>query len=286
MNLRNLTIVGLLAVAVIAAFVWATRYTEQVGASLQESASSSGRMGRPAAAAQGGITTVQFARNPHAVPDFVAADLDGRPVSTARLRGKAVIVNFWATWCPPCREEIPDFIKLQQKYRDRLVIVGVSVDEKPAEEVKRFAAALGMNYPVVMASPELRSKFPGIYGLPTSFIVDPEGRIVQKHIGLMSPALYEEEVRVLLKLPTAVQVEQVEDTGQVFLANAANATEIPGVDLSKLTANQRTAALQTLNAEKCTCGCELTLAQCRINDPTCTVSLPLANETVKKIAGL
>ena len=118
-------------------------------------------------------------------PQFVARDLDGRELSTASLRGKVVIINFWATWCGPCRAEIPDLVALQEKYRDRLQVIGISQDEAPPEVVKRFAAQHHINYPVVMMTPELEKLFPGIGALPTSFIVDRESRIVQKHVGML-----------------------------------------------------------------------------------------------------
>ena len=117
-------------------------------------------------------------------------------------------------------------------------------------------------------------------GLPTTFLVDTRGRVVQKHIGFANPELYEMEIRALLDLPVNANVETFEDEGQVFLANA---TELPGVDFSQLTSEQRKAALRQLNEQTCTCGCNLTLAQCRINDTTCDVSLALANQVMEKI---
>src|SRR6476620_2484446 len=116
--------------------------------------------------------TLRFFRNPAAVPAVSMRDLDGRPLSSADWRGKVVIVNFWATWCPPCRAEIPDLVALQNKYRDRLLIIGVSQDEGSVESVKQFVAAHQMNYPVVMMTPEIDQAFPGIRALPTSFILD------------------------------------------------------------------------------------------------------------------
>ena len=176
------------------------------------------------------------------------------------LGGKVVLLNFWATWCPPCREEIPDLIELQNKYDGRLQIIGLSVDTGSPETVERFAEERKINYPVAIASPELEAKFGGVMGLPTSFLVDTEGRVVQKHVGLHDPVLYDREIRILLSLPVEAKIEMFEDTGQILLANAKNATELPGVDLSKLTLAQKKAALRQLNEQKCTCGCNLTLA--------------------------
>ena len=232
----------------------------------------------------GSDMTLQFVTTPVPVGEVTMEDLDGRQISSRDWQGKATIVNFWATWCGPCLEEIPDLIRLQDRYPDHLQIIGVSLDEGPVEHVKEFVREHGMNYPVVMMTPELRLSFPGVYALPTSFILDAGVRTVQKHIGLVSPKVFEQETRVLVGLPTDVGVEYVEDTGQVLLSNAAQATEIPGVDLSVLSPEHKTAALRRLNEDGCTCGCELTLAQCRINDTQCEFSLPLAQAVVQEIA--
>jgi hypothetical protein len=136
----------------------------------------------------------------------------------------------------------------------------------------------------VMSSSEIEQLFPGIYALPTSFVLDRDGRIAQKHIGLLNASLTDLETRVLAGLAPDVTIVYAEDEDKVRLANAAQANKIPGIDLSKLPADRRAEALQALNTEHCTCGCGLTLAQCRLDDPDCTVSLPLAQQVVKKIA--
>jgi thiol-disulfide isomerase/thioredoxin len=227
---------------------------------------------------------VRLLRDPAVVAPFSIRDLDGRTVSSESLKGKVVLVNFWATWCPPCRAEIPDLIKLQDKYRDRLVVLGISEDEVGVDAVRTFVAAQKMNYPVAMTTPELRKTFRGVMALPTTFVIDPEGRLVQKHVGMLNAADAELETQVLLKMNVNARIERVEDADRVRLQNAAQAKEIPGVDLTKLTPEKRTAAIKALNADDCKCGCGLTLAECRINDPNCKISLPLAQQVVKKIA--
>src|SRR5690242_17346883 len=217
--------------------------------------------------------TIRFVRNPDPAPDFKLTSLDGKPVAIADSKGKVILVNFWATWCGPCRAEIPDLIELQNKYKDRLQILGLVVDDDDADAIKSFVAEFHINYPVAIATDEIRIQYGGIAALPTSFVLDGEGRIVQKHEGLRDPVLYETEIRALLGLPIGnVKVETFEDTGQIFLKNAERASELPGVDLSKLTPEQKTAALHKFNAETCTCGCAYTLAQCRIYDRNCQVS--------------
>jgi cytochrome c biogenesis protein CcmG/thiol:disulfide interchange protein DsbE len=241
--------------------------------------------GQASAQAQAGpgAARIKFVKNPKPVPDFSVTTLDGRKLTPSAIRGKVAILNFWATWCGPCRMEIPHFIAIQKKYADRLVIIGLSADETGQKGVEQFVAAHQMNYPVAMASPELQEAFGGIVGLPTSFVVDREGRVVQKHVGLYSAETFELEVRALLGLPVNAVIETFEDKGQISLENAAEANSIPGLDLSKLAPEKKRTALQRLNAERCTCGCKLTLAQCRINDPACGVSLPLAKKVVDQI---
>ena len=215
---------------------------------------------------------IRFARNPDAGPEFKLDSIDGHPLSLTSVRGKVVLLNFWATWCGPCRAEIPDLIALQQKYKDQLQIIGLTVDDDDASLVRQVVAKTRINYPVAVASPEVRIQYGGIAALPTSFLLDAQGRVVQKHEGLRDPALYETEIRALLGLPIDARVETFEDTGQIFLAHADRASELPGVDLSKLTPQQKQSALHKFNAEGCTCGCNFTLAQCRIYDRNCAVS--------------
>lgn len=237
------------------------------------------------AAAQSAGLTIQFSDKPVPLPAVSVTDLSGKPLSSADWRGKVVLVNFWATWCGPCRAEIPEFVKMQDRYRDHLVIVGLSVDEGSPDGVREFTRTLGVNYPVAIVDEQVQQAFGGIVGLPTTFVVNPRGQIVQRHMGFIDAAIYEQEVRALAGLQTDAKIETVKDTGQVLLANAAYATEIPGLDLTQLTAAQREEALRRLNTEKCTCGCGLTLAACRINDAACGVSLPLAAQVVKAISG-
>lgn len=241
--------------------------------------------GTEKAAANEATATLALLKEPIAVAGFTVTDLDGKTVSLADLKGKVVLVNYWATWCPPCRAEIPDLIKLQAKYRDKLIVLGISEDEDATpQEVKAFAAAQKMNYPVIMATPALSKIFKGVSALPTTFVIDPEGRIRQRHVGMLRPDTTELETQYLSGALTNVKVDLVEDETKALLANAAQAKEIPGVDLTKMTPAQRTEAIKAMNSENCTCGCELTLAACRINDPTCSVSLPLAQKLAERIA--
>jgi thiol-disulfide isomerase/thioredoxin len=231
----------------------------------------------------GDAPTLSFYRNPTPVPPFTVHDIDGRTLSSADWRGKVVFINFWATWCGPCRAEIPALVALHEKYQDHLVIIGVSEDEGPLEGVRQFAAAHRMNYPIVMLTPDIQNVFPGIGAIPTTFVLDRESRVVQKHVGLFPPDHLELETRALAGLPVNARIEEIDRARPAKLENAAQATNIPGVDLAKLSPEKRAKALQQLNTEACTCGCDFTIAKCRIDDPGCGVSLPKAREIVKSI---
>jgi len=227
---------------------------------------------------------IRFVKDPELAPPLQAQDLLGKTVNKENWAGKVVLVNFWATWCPPCREEIPELLELKKIYKDRLEIVGISEDDDPPENILKFARQKGMTYPIILATPELIEAYGGVPALPTSFLINTQGRVVQKHSGLYPIALYHREIRALLGLPTDARVETFIDTGQVFLKNAANATELPGVSFKGLTADQKKRALRRLNSESCTCGCKLTLSQCRVNDSECPVSGKLAAQVVKEAA--
>ena len=229
---------------------------------------------------------LRFVRNPDPAPDLKAKDLDGKELSLEAYKGKVVLLNFWATWCGPCRAEIPSLIRIQEAYKDRLQIIGMDVDDDNEDKLRAFVKNQGINYPVVMTSDPVRLAYGGIAALPTMFVINPEGKVVQKHVGLFNPALYEIEARALLDMPVPARVETFEDTGEVFLKHADRATMLPGVDTSKLTPEQRMAALHKLNAETCDCGCKYTLAQCRIYDPACNTSKERAAAIVKEAAKL
>jgi len=279
---KSLGLVGVLSVVALVAAVWLVARPSQPGLTSPTDTNTDSSI--PPEAASGGKIALQFYRNPPAVADVVMRDVDGVPISTASLKGKVVIVNFWATWCPPCRAEIPDLIALQNKYKGQLQIIGISDDDDPPATVKKWAAEHKMNYPIVMATDDLRKAFSGVAALPTSFIIDRESRLVMRHVGMLMSATTEAETRHLAGLPVNASIEEVDhDDKPAKLANALQVTQIPGLDLSKLTKEQRIAAITKLNEEPCTCGCNQTLARCRVDDPKCNISLPRAQEVVAAI---
>jgi thiol-disulfide isomerase/thioredoxin len=227
---------------------------------------------------------IRFARNPEHMAPFAINSLNGgAPASTSDLHGKVLLIAFWATWCGPCHEEIPELNTLAARYKDQLQIIGVSEDDDPPAAVTKFANRERIGYPVMMATKEITAQFGEVPALPTTFVVDPEGAVVQKHVGLYPTDTYDREIRALLKMPVNAKIETFDDVGQIFLKNAARATELPGVDFAGLTDDQRKAALKRMNSENCTCGCNLTIAQCRINDSTCETSTKLAANIVQEI---
>ena len=235
-------------------------------------------------AAQDNAPILRFVRDPDPAPAFELKDLDGKPLKLDAYRGKVILLNFWATWCGPCRAEIPSLIELQKHYKNHLQVIGLAVDEEDESFVRKFADSEGINYPIAMGTDNVRIAYGGVGALPTVFVIDTQGRIVQKHVGLFDPVLYETEVRALVDLPVAARIETFQDQGEIFLKNADRATALPGVDFTKLSALQRAAALHKFNAEDCTCGCKFTLAQCRIYDHACQTSQQRTAAIVKELA--
>lgn len=137
---------------------------------------------------------------PTPAPAWKLKDVDGKVVSSTDFKGKVVVIDFWATWCPPCREEIPGYIALQKKYgKDGLVIIGVSLDQKGPAVVKPFMAKMGINYPIVMADDETAGLFGGVEAIPTTFIIDRAGMIRDRKIGAEATETYEKRLLAILK---------------------------------------------------------------------------------------
>ena len=132
-------------------------------------------------------------------PDFSLADLAGENVHLSTYRGKVVLLDFWATWCDPCRDEIPHLVELQNKYGAQgLQIIGVSMDDEP-EPVREFYQQFKINYPVVMGNAKTGELYGGILGLPIAFLIGRDGRINTKHIGATNISVLEAEIVNLLR---------------------------------------------------------------------------------------
>lgn len=131
-------------------------------------------------------------------PDFSLPDVKGRKLSLSSYRGKVVLLDFWATWCDPCRDEIPRFIDLQNKYGNRgFQIIGVSMDDD-WQPVREFYQQFKINYPVVLGNAKIGDLYGGVLGLPIAFVIDREGRISSKHIGATDISVLENEIKALL----------------------------------------------------------------------------------------
>lgn len=130
-------------------------------------------------------------------PEFSLNDMSGRPLSLSNYRGKVALLNFWATWCEPCRHEIPEFIQLQN-HTQGLQILGISLDDS-AEPVRTFYSEFKMNYPVAVGDATLATKYGGILGLPVSFAIGCDGRVSSRHIGEVDIGELTEEINSLLK---------------------------------------------------------------------------------------
>ena len=133
-------------------------------------------------------------------PDFNLKTLDGKSLQLSALKGKVVLLDFWATWCPPCRQEIPHFKELYTQYHSKgLEVIGVALDEGGEKDVAPFAQQNQINYPLsATGSQELAQAYGGIRGIPTTFLIDKQGRIAQKYIGYQDKEVFEKEIQALL----------------------------------------------------------------------------------------
>ena len=137
-------------------------------------------------------------------PDFTLQSLDGKTVSLSEFKGKAVLVNFWATWCGPCKIETPWLVELQNEYGSQgLQIVGVAMDDSGKDEIERFAKDMGMNYPVLLGKEAVGEAYGGVPALPESFFVGRDGKIVDKIMGIEGKADIETAIKKALNTTSA-----------------------------------------------------------------------------------
>jgi peroxiredoxin len=132
--------------------------------------------------------------------EFSLKSVDGKIVKLSDYKGKVVVVDFWATWCPPCRKGIPDLISIQSEFKKDVVVIGISLDQdKTLKDVGTFIKKYGINYPVVYGDEKVSKDYGNIQAIPTSFVIDKNGNIVDKHVGLVSKDTYVNKIKELLK---------------------------------------------------------------------------------------
>jgi cytochrome c biogenesis protein CcmG/thiol:disulfide interchange protein DsbE len=134
-------------------------------------------------------------------PDFSLTSVDGKVIKLSNFKGKVVIIDFWATWCPPCRKGIPDLIEIQKKYPGKVQVIGISVDREgqTKNDVPGFVKSYNINYPIVYFNDKVVTDYGGIEAIPTAFVVDKNGNIADKHVGLVPISTYLSKIEELLK---------------------------------------------------------------------------------------
>jgi len=140
--------------------------------------------------------------------DFKLLDLNGKTKTLADYKGKVMIVDFWATWCGPCKASIPHLVELQEKYRAQgLEVVGISLDTTGPKAVGAFAQGQKINYTVLMGNDQVAAAYGGIKGIPVAFVVTQDGKIFRKYVGYRDMKVYDSDIRALLGLGPAGTVK-------------------------------------------------------------------------------
>ncbi|MBN2424418.1 MAG: TlpA family protein disulfide reductase [Calditrichaceae bacterium] len=158
--------------------------------------SSSEQKGSKSSAVKSSVASVKESMQYPTAPNFALPDLNGETISLSDFREKVVFINFWATWCPPCRVEIPYFIELIDKYEgEGFVVLGVALDPREFDKVQPFADQIGINYPVVLDKTGASNLYGGIRSIPTTFVVNREGKVVEQIVGSRPKAEFERIIK-------------------------------------------------------------------------------------------
>jgi thiol-disulfide isomerase/thioredoxin len=142
-------------------------------------------------------------------PDFELAALDGKSLKLSDLRGKAVLLNFWATYCGPCKIEMPWFVELQKQYGPQgFQIIGVAMDDASPEDIAKFAKEMGVNYPILLGKDSVAESYGGVSVLPTTFFLDRDGKLIAREFGLRSRSDFVDDIKKALSQGQAVQAQK------------------------------------------------------------------------------
>ena len=145
-------------------------------------------------------TTKIFSQQKAVAPQFALKDLNGRTVRLSDYQGKVVLINFWATWCPPCRAEMPDLVRLQREHRNEgLQIIGVTYPPENKARVRRFARNLKVNYPIILGTREFKARFSSEETLPLTVVINRDGKVSDIISGILLPQEFDEKIKPLLK---------------------------------------------------------------------------------------
>jgi thiol-disulfide isomerase/thioredoxin len=274
---RRITLVIVIAVLILAGGYIVNRYwIEPVTA--HQASSRSG----PAAANQAASPDYPTA------PAFTLSDIFGRPLSLDQYRGKVVLLDFWATWCGPCRSEIPGFIQLQKTYASQgFQIIGISEDQGGAGPVLDFYKQEGLDYRVALDNGKVGQLYGGVIGIPTTYLIGRDGRIYSKVPGAVAADYFEPAIKTLLASSPGEEVKNFRpldgsENAQVETPAEAN-SPVPGIDVTKLSKAELTRYEEELSKQQCTCGCQMNVLECRKTDPNCETSRQLARDVLNKM---
>jgi thiol-disulfide isomerase/thioredoxin len=142
-------------------------------------------------------------------PDFELPMLDGKNLKLSDLRGKAVLLNFWATYCGPCKVEMPWFVELQKEYGPQgFQIVGVAMDDASTEDIAKFAKEMGVNYPILIGKDSVAESYGGVSVLPTTFFLDRDGKLIAREFGLQSRSVFVDHIKKALSQGQTIQAQK------------------------------------------------------------------------------
>lgn len=193
---RNLLVIGFVALVISAMVVTGARNSR-----------------RSARASDGG-TLAPNNNIGKLAPDFQLAALNGQDVKLSNYRGRAVLLNFWATWCGPCKIEMPWFIEMQKRYKEKgFEVIGVAMDDSGKDVVEKFTREIGVNYTVLMGKEAVGDAYGGVMGLPTTFYIDRNGRIVEQESGLIGRGEIEDNIKKTLEVPFLPSTSTASDKG-------------------------------------------------------------------------